>query len=202
MQGIASESLDSRQSYRLITSLVTPRPIAWVSTLNAQGIPNLAPFSFFNVVAGHPPTVMISVGQRGGQPKDTLANIQATGEFVVNLVDADHVEVMNVTSGDWPHGQNEFELTGLVSSPSQIVRPPLVVGVPAALEVKATQLIPVQDTTSVMVLGQVVYFHLREGLLLPNGAANTPALHLIARLGGPDYVKDGQLFHLERPVIS
>jgi flavin reductase (DIM6/NTAB) family NADH-FMN oxidoreductase RutF len=202
MPSIDSHTLDSRQSYRLLTSIVTPRPIAWVSTRSPQGIANLAPFSFFNAVAGHPPTVMISIGQRAGQPKDTLANIQHSREFVINMVDAAHAEAMNLTSGDWPAEVDEFQMAGLPTAPAKVVNAPLVAGVPAALEVKATQFIPIEQTQSVMVLGQVVYFHLREGILLPNGAADTAALGLIGRLGGTDYRHSGPIFSLERPNLT
>jgi flavin reductase (DIM6/NTAB) family NADH-FMN oxidoreductase RutF len=184
---------------RLISSIVTPRPIAWVSTINSDGISNLAPFSFFNIVSSDPPTVMISIGQRRGEPKDTLKNIEDTHEFVVNLVDEDHAAAMNHTSADWAHGKSEFDITGLEPVPSHLVRPPRVAGIPVAMEAKLTQFVPVKSSPNIMVLGQVVHFHIRANLLTSDGLVDTPQMKLIARLGGTGYLKGGDVFHLERP---
>ncbi|HLA44013.1 MAG TPA: flavin reductase family protein [Aggregatilineales bacterium] len=194
--------LEARAAHRLLTSIVTPRPIAWVSTVSPEGIYNLAPFSFFNAVAGSPPTVMISIGSRNDAPKDTLLNIEATGEFVVNLVDEAHAEAMNLTSANLPYGQNEFNIAGLEAVPSIEVRPPRVANVPVAMEAKLTQLVPVKDTYSTLVLGQVVCFHIRDGLLLPDGVVDSMKMHLISRLGGDGYTTMGDYFELGRPQVT
>ncbi|HYO50322.1 MAG TPA: flavin reductase family protein, partial [Chloroflexia bacterium] len=106
---IAPTDLHPRDAYRLFISVVVPRPIAWVSSIGADGSLNLAPFSFFNGVGGTPPTIMVSVGQRAGVPKDTLRNVRETGEFVVHIVNEEFAERMNVTSGEWSYDVNEFD---------------------------------------------------------------------------------------------
>lgn len=189
-----------RDSYRLLTSVVVPRPIAWVSSVGADGSSNLAPFSFFNGVSGSPPTVMFSVGQRRGSPKDTLRNVQETGEFVVNFVDETLAEAMNLTAGEWPYETDEFELAGLETVAAVDVRPPRVAAALAAMEARVTQIVPVEGTPSTMVVGRVVRFHLREGLLRPNGQADAALLRPLARLGGTEYATLGRIFSMERPV--
>lgn len=196
---IAPDELPPREAYRLMLSVIVPRPIAWVSTVAADGIPNLAPFSFFNGVAGTPPTVMFSVGQRKGQPKDTLRNVREVGEFVVNLVDDALAEAMNKTSGDWPSEVDEFALAGLATAPSVEVRPPRVAAAPITMEAKVTQIVPVEGTASTMILGRVVRYHIRNGLLRSNGLVDPALLRPIARLGGDEYATIGRVFSMIRP---
>ena len=199
MTSLSPNDLPARDAYRLLTSLVVPRPIAWLSTLGGDGTHNLAPFSFFNAVAGSPPTVMVSIGQRQGGPKDSLRNIQETGEFVVNLVGEEIVEAMNLTSGEYEYAVDEFTLAGLETAPSVEVRPPRVAGAAAALECRATMFIPVEGSTYTMVLGQVLRYHLREGLLRPNGLVDPQLLRPVGRLAGDEYATLGRVFSLARP---
>ena len=107
---ITPSELPPREASRLMLSIIAPRPIAWVSSMGADGSLNLAPFSFFTAVSANPPTVMIAVGARKGVPKDTLRNVQETSEFVIHIVDETLAEAMNLTSGEWEYGVNEFEL--------------------------------------------------------------------------------------------
>jgi len=199
MTTVHTNTLDPRSSYRLLSSLITPRPIAWVSTIGTDGAPNLAPFSFFNGAAGSPPTLMISIGQRQGQPKDTLRNILETGEFVVHIVDETLAEQMNLTAGEYAYEVDEIALAGLATLPSEIVRPCRIASAPAAMECRFTQHLPIQDSTYTLVLGQVVCFHLREGLLRPNGQADPELLRPLGRLGGDEYSRPGEIFKMERP---
>lgn len=199
MHSIFPQDLQPRDAYRLLISIVVPRPIAWVSTVGADGSLNLAPFSFFNAVAGHPPTVMFSVGQRQGVPKDTLRNVCETGEFVLNVVDEALAEKMNLTSGEYAYKVNEFEHAGLTPLASTLVKPPRVAEAAITMECRATQIVPVQDTTYTMVLGQVQVFHLRDGLLRPNGAVDAERLKPVARLSGDEYATLGHVFQLKRP---
>jgi flavin reductase (DIM6/NTAB) family NADH-FMN oxidoreductase RutF len=199
MVSIVPDELDPPDAYRLLISVVAPRPIAWVSSIGADGVLNLAPFSFFNAVGGTPPTVMISVGRRAGQPKDTLRNLEETGEFVVNIVNETLAEQMNQTSGDWPYGASEFELAGLTPAPSVNVRPPRVAEAPVALEARVTQVVPVSDTQYTMVLGRVLRYHVRDGLLRANGAVDAMLLKPVARLSGDEYATIGGVFSLARP---
>ncbi|MDZ7345091.1 MAG: flavin reductase family protein [candidate division KSB1 bacterium] len=196
---LAPEEMPPRDAYRLMLSVIVPRPIAWVSTIGKDGTLNLAPFSFFNGVAGNPPTVMISIGQRKGQTKDTLRHVRETGEFVVNIVDESLAEAMNQTSGEWPYELDEFKLAGLTPAPSLAVRPPRVAGAAVAMEAQVTQIVPVEGTTATMILGRIVRYHLREGLLRPNGLVDATLLRPMARLGGEEYTTIGNVFSMARP---
>ncbi|MBI5649222.1 MAG: flavin reductase family protein [Chloroflexi bacterium] len=201
MISITPNQLSPRDAYRLLNSTVVPRPIAWVSTIGADGSINLAPFSFFNAVSGNPPTVMFSISQRAGKPKDTLRNAQATGEFVVNLVDESLAAKMNQTSGDWAYGTNEFEIAQLETAPSLDVQPPRVARAPIALEARVSQIVPVLGTPNTLILGHVVRWHIRDDLLRPNGLIDATRLHPIARLGGDEYATLAAIFEMTRPTV-
>ncbi len=201
MISIVPADMHPRDAYRLFISVVVPRPIGWISSIGADGTRNLAPFSFFNAVGGTPPTVMVSIGRRAGELKDTLRNIQETGQFVVNIVDEDHVAAMNETSGEWEYSVDEFARAGLETVPSVDVRPPRIAGVPVAMEAHLTQVVPVEGTHYTMVLGRVVRYHIREGLLRPNGMVDTTLLRPVARLSGDEYATTGKVFELARPKV-
>ena len=201
LYSVTPEELAPRDAYRLLVSIVVPRPIAWVSSMGADGTVNLAPFSFFNVVGDSPPTIMVSIGRRGGKPKDTLRNVLETGEFVVHIVEPALAEAMNRTSGDWPYGANEFAVADLAAAPSQEVRPPRLAAAPVALEARLTQVIPVQDTRYTMILGRVLRYHIRPDLLDPAGLVNATRLRPVARLGGDDYTTVEQVFTMSRPRV-
>ena len=196
---IVPTDLDPREAYRLLISAVVPRPIGWTSTVGADGSLNLAPFSFFNAVGGNPPTVLISVGQRQGNPKDTLRNARETGEFVINIVNAELARAMNQTSGEWAYEVNEFDRAGVTPAASIDVRPPRVAEAPIALECRVTQIVPVIDTTYTLILGRVLRFHLRSDLLRPNGLVDALRLEPVARLGGDEYATIGRVFEMKRP---
>jgi flavin reductase (DIM6/NTAB) family NADH-FMN oxidoreductase RutF len=196
---ILPTDLSPRDAYRLMISILVPRPIAWVSTCGADGSLNLAPFSFFNGVGGTPPTIMVSIGQRDGRPKDSLRNIQETGEFVVNIVGAELAEAMNISSGEYEYALDEFDLARLETAPSLDVRPPRVALAPAAMEVKATQVVPIEGTNYTMVVGRILRYHLQEGLLRPNGLVDALKLNPLARLGGDEYALLGSVFEMKRP---
>ncbi len=196
------DEMPPRDAYRLMLSVVAPRPIAWVSTIGADGTLNLAPFSFFNGVGGTPPTIMFSVGQRKGKAKDTLRNVQETGEFVVNIVSEELAEAMNITSGEWEYEVNEFELAGMETAPSVDVRPPRVALAPVAMEAKVTQIVPVIGTTSTMVLGRILRYHIREEMLRSNGLVDASLVRPITRLGGDEYATIGRVFSMARPKVT
>ncbi|MCD8486557.1 MAG: flavin reductase family protein [Desertifilum sp.] len=184
--------------YHLLTSIVAPRPIAWISTISAEGIPNLAPYSFYNAVAGFPPTLMFSVSYRRKEPKekDTLRNVQETGEFVCHVVNEAMADAMLQTSLDFAYGVSEFKMAGLPSVASVDVRPPRLAEAPVAMECQVTQIVPVEGATNVMVLGRVLRFHIRADLYRPElGLVNTVAMQPVTRLGGAvEYTKIGELF--------
>jgi flavin reductase (DIM6/NTAB) family NADH-FMN oxidoreductase RutF len=206
MISLKPEMMAARAPYHLLTSIAAPRPIAWVSTVNAAGVPNLAPFSFYNAVAGFPPTIMFSVSyrvQRQPREKDTLRNVKEVGEFVSHVVDESLAEAMILTAADWPSGENEFEIAGLEAIPSLDVRPPRIAAAPVAMECQVSQIVPVEGSTNVMVLGRVLRFHIREDLLRSNGLIDTVKMKPISRMGGPvEYTRIGEMFHLEIPEMD
>ncbi len=203
MLSFVPTEMDDPAPYHLLTSIVAPRPIAWVSTISPEGIPNLAPYSFFNAVAGFPPTIMFSVAYRRKEPreKDTLRNVKAIDEFVCHVVDEPMADAMIQTAVEVPYGVNEFERAGLEAIPSVDVRPLRIANAAVAMECKVTQLVPVEGATNVMVLGRVLRFHVREDLYRPNvGLVDTVQMKPITRLGGPvEYTKIGELFFLKLP---
>ncbi|MSP13707.1 MAG: flavin reductase family protein [Chloroflexi bacterium] len=201
MTTIVPEELHPRDAYRLLISVLVPRPIAWVSTLGADGSANLAPFSFFNGVAGSPPTVMVSVGQRAGHAKDTLRNVQETGEFVLHIVNEELAEAMNFTSGEWDYDVDEWQKAGLAQLPSIDVRPPRIAAAPVALEAKLVQTVPVPGSSYTMILGRIVRFHIRQDLLRPNGMVDAALLRPVARLAGDEYTTIGSIFTMARPQV-
>lgn len=192
MREIDIEGLAAGKPYRLMTGLVIPRPIAWVSTVDGQGRPNLAPHSFFTVASADPPIVQFtSVGR-----KDSLTNAEETGEFVVNLASRPHLDAMNQTSAPLPRGESEFAHAGLEQAPSVRVRPPRVAGAPAALECVLERVIEVGDCF--LVLGRVVHAAVAEDALdgeRPNEAVLDP----VARLSGSRYTSYGETLSVKRP---
>jgi flavin reductase (DIM6/NTAB) family NADH-FMN oxidoreductase RutF len=199
MLSITPADLEPPDAYRLLISTVTPRPIAWVSSMGVDGSYNLAPFSFFNAVAGSPPTLMISIGQRRGGLKDTLRNIQETKEFVVNIVSDELLQAMNASSAELDYAVDEFEVAGLKKAASIDVRPPRVAAAQAAMECVLSQVIPIPDSTYTMVLGRILRYHIREGLLRPRGLVDDSLLRPLGRLGGDEYVRFGEVITLPRP---
>jgi flavin reductase (DIM6/NTAB) family NADH-FMN oxidoreductase RutF len=200
---LAVADMDGGAAYRLFISVVGPRPIAWVSSRAADGSLNLAPFSFFNAVANRPMTVMVSVSARAaGGPKDTLRNVQETGEFVLNLADEALARQMNESSGEWEHGVSEFEKAGLSAVDSVDVSVPRVGEAAIAMECRLTQVVPVGETSYTMILGEVLRFHIRAGLLRENGLIDATKSRPIGRLGGDEYATVGRVFEMKRPVVG
>ncbi len=182
-----------------IKAIVAPRPIGWISTVNAEGQPNLAPYSFFNMVCGEPPIVAFS----SSGFKHSVANAEKTGEFVVNVATFALKDAVNLSSAPVPVAINEFELTGLETAPSRIVKAPRVARSPAALECKVLNIRELHDldgkgTDSFLVLGQVVAVHMDEAFL-NNGRFDTAAAEIITRCGYMDYAVTREMFTLERP---
>ncbi|MBI3480410.1 MAG: flavin reductase family protein [Nitrosomonadales bacterium] len=169
-------------NYKLLSSLVVPRPIAWVSSLNADGVVNLAPFSFFNAVSGNPLYIVISIGLNdAGEMKDTAKNIVAGGEFVVNLVTEELFDAMNISAADFPPDVSELDAANLHAAPSVKIRVPRVAEAQASLECRlhSTQMLG----NNTLVIGEVVMFHVADHLLGPRLHVNNFAP--IGRLGAP-----------------
>jgi flavin reductase (DIM6/NTAB) family NADH-FMN oxidoreductase RutF len=199
--------LPHRDFYRILIVSIAPRPIAWVSTLSRDGVPNLAPFSFFNCVSAEPPLVAFAPALRsvenGHAPKDTLRNIRETGEFVINVVTFKLAEAMNLTSGEYDHSVNEFDVAKLTTRPSEIVRPAQVAESPVSFECKIYQIIDfgLKPPGGSLVIGEIVSVHIKESVLR-DGKIEPEALDLVGRMGGNQYSRTTQRFELERPKVS
>jgi flavin reductase (DIM6/NTAB) family NADH-FMN oxidoreductase RutF len=188
----------------VLTGVVVPRPIAFVSTISTEGILNLAPFSFFNAVASNPPTIVFSSSRHAGdKPKDTLANIEQTGEFVVNVVVDDIAEAMNRTAAEYPAEVSEFEIAGLTPAPSDLVRPPRVAESPVNMECKLQQIISLGqgDHQHGLVIGEVVLMHVRDDILSGH-RVNHHILKPTGRLAGSMYCRTSEVFEMVRPVYQ
>lgn len=182
------EQLDGRRSYKLLTATIVPRPIAWVVTVDADGVTNAAPFSFFNFFSGTPPVICIGIGRRNGGAKDTLANIRSCGQFVVNMVSAEMVEAMNVTAVDFPAGHDELQHAGLASTVSTRVKPPRISASPVALECTFRDALEV-DTTGHIVIGHVTGVHVRDEAVVDAAKCyiDTAKLDLVGRMESPGW---------------
>lgn len=194
--------LDLRGAYKLLIGSILPRPIAFVSTVDAEGRPNLAPFSFFTGVAAAPPTIAFAPMRRfsDGSEKDTLRNVRATGEFVVNVVTESIVAQANETAVEFPRGVNEFDEAGFTAVPSEVVKAPRVGESPISMECRLVQVVDVGHDGpggGALVLGEIVRFHVRDDLL-EDGRIDTEGLAPVGRLAGDEYTTVGRRFTLPR----
>jgi flavin reductase (DIM6/NTAB) family NADH-FMN oxidoreductase RutF len=198
----AVSDLERSRIYKLMTGLVVPRPIALVSTLSSDGVGNLAPFSFFTILSMSPPMIGVSIGERGGSArKDTLANIAATGEFVVNVVNRAIAEPMNKASLDWEAEVDEFTVSGLTPIFDNLaVKPARVAESPAQLECRLVKAIPMGDYT--FVVGEVLAFHRREDLCANRSYVDQQRLEAVGRMAGSNYCTTAELFSIQRNADS
>jgi flavin reductase (DIM6/NTAB) family NADH-FMN oxidoreductase RutF len=192
--------------YKLLVGSVVPRPIAFVSSMDAKGVRNLAPFSFFTVASANPPIVCFCPMVRGvgssnlPSSKDTLRNIIATREFVVNIVSEEFAEKMNACSAELPPEVDEFEVSGLTPLASELVRPPRVAESHVQMECRLEQIVHVsaEPLGGSLVLGEVLRFHVRESLL-ENFRIDPEKLHAIGRMAGSTYARTTDRFEMMRP---
>lgn len=188
--------------YRALVGVVTPRPIAWVTTLDPEGRVNLAPFSFFNAFGANPPVVVFSPTlRRDGTAKDTLRNLRSRGEFVLNAAVEALAEALNLTSKGLPPGESEVALAGLTLAPSRLVGPPRVAESPVHMECRVRQVIPIGDgpIAANLVIGEVALIHVDDSLLDDLGRIDPRKYRTIARLGGDWYCRTSDLFAMPRP---
>jgi flavin reductase (DIM6/NTAB) family NADH-FMN oxidoreductase RutF len=193
---IEPSKLGAEQSYRLLTGIVVPRPIAWVSTLSSNGVVNLAPFSTFTIVAPKPPMLAFSVGRKGGIYKDTARNILHNEEYVIHIADAALMNAVHESSIEFPPDVSEVEHLKLETVPSEQVAPPRIAAAPIAMECRLRQCLEFGETRSRLIVGEVVVFHIRDGLV-ENGKIDTKALDPIARIAGPRYARLGDIVTLK-----
>lgn len=194
---------DHGLKYNPIKAIISPRPIGWISTIDANGKPNLAPYSFFNGVSAAPPIIGFApTGNKIGRDegKDTLRNIKETGEFCVNIVSFELRDAMNISSGSYAHGVDEFELAGLTKAKSNLIAAPYVAESPVALECKLHSITDVTDTCA-WVMGHVVGIHIDEKHI-KNGILDVTSYRPVARLGYKDYSVVDEVFELERPKVK
>jgi flavin reductase (DIM6/NTAB) family NADH-FMN oxidoreductase RutF len=193
---------DARNVYKLMIGAIVPRPIAFVSSLSADGIRNLAPFSFFTAISANPPVVcfcpMVRSSDRG--QKDTLKNIQATQEFVVNIVSEEFAEKMNICSGEYPPEVDEFQVSGLTPVPSDLVKPARVAESHIHMECRLLWIFHISERVlgGSIVLGEVLRFHVDDALV-EDFAIDPDKLHPIGRMGGNSYTRTTDRFELIRP---
>ena len=188
--------------YTALVGIVTPRPIAWVTTLSPSGMVNLAPFSFFNTFGANPPVVVFSPTlRRDGSKKDTLLNLEALGEFVVHSSVASLAEKVNHTSKEVASDVSEVELAGLHTIPSLKVKPPRIAEAPTAFECKVLQILPVGHgpISANLVIGEIVAMHISEKVLDEAGRVDPRKLQTVARLGQEYWCRTTDLFEQKRP---
>jgi flavin reductase (DIM6/NTAB) family NADH-FMN oxidoreductase RutF len=196
---ILSENLNRASAYKLLTGVVVPRPIAWISTVSTGGASNLAPFSCFTFVSTDPPMIGFNCGLRDGQRKDTARNILETREFVVNVVDEPLLDQMHQSAADYPPDISEMELLRVPCVASDLVSPLRIASSPVSMECHLDQVVSFGISGSEFFVGEIKIFHIRDGLL-SNGKVDSEELRPVARLGGPVYGKIGEVLRLQRSI--
>lgn len=198
------EALEVRDRYALMIGLIQPRPIAWVSTIAPNGATNLAPFSFFTGICANPMTVCFApVNDRHGKKKDTLLNVEATKQFVVNIATESNAEKMNQTSAPYPYGVSEFEKAGITALPSSKVKPPRVAESPAAYECELVQIVRLGEgpLSGNLIIGKVVQIHV-DDRIYRSGKISHQDLKTIGRMEGAWYSRTQDAFELPRPEAA
>lgn len=198
-----SAEIDHQQAYCLLIGSIVPRPIAWVSSMSADGVPNLAPFSFFTMVSHYPPMASISVGEREHRMKDTARNIVDTLGYVIHTVVEGWEEKMNASSANFAPGEDEFAAAGLATVPSDLVDAPRLANAPVAMECRFDRLIDFGDAwVTHLVIGRILRWHVREDLLLEDKYIDPHKLAPIGRLGGPRYCRTREIFEMPAPYVQ
>ncbi len=187
--------LGAERIYRLMTGIVVPRPIAWVTSLSSKGVLNLAPFSAFTSVSQKPPMLAISVGRKGAEYKDTAHNILDSEEYVIHIADTPLMQALHESSVEHPPEISEVEHLGLETLPCERIKVPRLAAAPVAMECRFRQCLEFGDAKSRLIVGEVMMFHLRDGLV-NDGKVETRALDPIARIGGPRYARLGEIVTL------
>ncbi|NJP38751.1 flavin reductase family protein [Alkalicoccus luteus] len=200
MKGLNPEELRKKENYRLLTSLVTPRPIALVTSLSDAGVLNAAPFSYFNIVSADPPLISLAIGRKEGQQKDTCRNILHSNEFVVHVVTEDNVRQANEASASLKPDESEVVRAGMTPEPSQVVAVPSLKESPIRLECRLERhlILEGEESAKDLILSRIVHYEIEEKLI-KDGDVRTDKLKPVSRLGGKQYAGLGSIFELERP---
>ncbi|MEM7245994.1 MAG: flavin reductase family protein [Acidobacteriota bacterium] len=203
MKAIDPGDLSPRDAYELMIGAIVPRPIALVSTLSDAGIRNLSPFSFFMGVSARPPLLALSIAKTRDGEKDTMRNIRATKEFVVNVVDRKTCAAAVISSGEYAHHVDEFSVAGLEAIPSDKVAAPRVKDCPVHMECVTVELVDQPAGAAVcLVIGRVLRFHVSREIRQSDGRIDPALLDPVGRLGGPHYTPLGELFSMPRPQVD
>lgn len=192
---ISAADLGPEATYKLMTGMVVPRPIAWISSVSEVGAVNLAPFSCYTIVSNKPPMVGVNIGRKAGVRKDTAVNIHKSGEFVVNIGDEALLQPVHLSAVEHPPEVSEADLLGLQVLPADVVKAPRIAAAPISLECRLHSITPYGSTGAEFFVGEIVMFHVREGLL-KEGKIDTAQLRPICRLGGPNYATLGDIVTL------
>lgn len=192
MRSFASSDLSAAAAYALMVGIVVPRPVAWITTVNAAGIVNAAPFSCYTFVCNKPPMIAVSIGPRGAALKDTAANIGVSGEFVVNVATARTLAAMHASSAEYKPHESEAAALGLATAASVHVAPPRLVCSPMAMECRLERRLDLGETRSGLLIAEVLAFHVAESLLDGN-RVSVERFRPVARLGGPNYATLGRI---------
>lgn len=193
--------LEQKSIYKLLTGIIIPRPIGWISSISEDGITNLAPFSYFNAVGDDPPHVMFAAGRGQNANKDTLNNVLTTKQFVVNMVTEELTEQMNSTAQGIPTHESEFDLANLTPIPSLKVKPPRVKESPITMECELVHHYTLEGNKfggSTILIGRIVMFHIAENVLLDDFKINLNTYKPVSRLAGSNYSKLGEIFTIKR----
>ncbi len=200
---IDPNTTSQKNIYKILTGTVIPRPIGWISSISEDGKLNLAPFSFFNAVGEDPPHIMFSTVRTNNTNKDTLNNVLATKQFVVNLATEELTEAMNDTSAPLPPGENEFEYAKLTPVPSMLVKPPRVKESPVNFECELVHHYSLEghkNGGATIMIGRIVMFHIDDAILIDDYKINMDAYKPVARLAGSNYAGLGEIFSIKRPL--
>lgn len=195
---IDPRSVDRKTVYKILTGCIVPRPIGFISSVSASGVFNAAPFSFFNGISHIPPLVCFSPSVRPDwQPKDTLKNVTEVRDFVVNIVDEDLAAAMSLCAEEYPPEVSEFEVAKLTPAPSKVVSSPRILESPVNMECRVVSILPLPESIYTLVIGQVVYFHVREDVYLPDGRIAWHRLRAVGRMAGDAYTRTRDIFTLD-----
>ncbi len=187
-----ASDLNPEQTYRLMSGIIVPRPIAWISSVNAHGVVNLAPFSCYTFVSNQPPMIGVNIGRKAGERKDTGRNIMENGHFVVNIADETLLDPLHESAHEHPPEVSEAELLGLEVLSGTVIATPRLAAAPISLECRLHSVTPFGNTGAEFYVGEVVMFHIREGLM-QDGKIDTGKLRPICRIGGPNYASLGEI---------
>lgn len=196
---VDGSTIDTAAGYRLLIGCVAPRPIAWITTISADGVVNAAPFSSYNYVSTSPPMLAFNVASRSGSIKDTARNILETGEFVVNVVTEATMEVMHRCGEDFPPDVSEAKALGIQLLDSRLIKPPRIACTPVQMECRLEQSIVLGRGVNTLFIGEVVAFHLSPDVF-DGERVDSVKMRPVARLGGPYYAGLGEIFH--RPMLQ